>query len=123
MYLHFLKTLILKFQEKHQISYWFKPGETFDRKLPRERINGRYTNAEYRGKITRCDLTLNTGPYAGACGGAFAPPLAGLIISKSWRFLPETEFTPLMLASQSAPPFVKPLNSHPLFKSLRTGLK
>ena len=24
-----------------------------------ERINGRYTNAEYRGKITRCDLTLN----------------------------------------------------------------
>ena len=24
-----------------------------------ERINGRYTNAEYRGKITGCDLTLN----------------------------------------------------------------
>ena len=24
-----------------------------------ERINGRYTNAEYRGKITRCDLTLS----------------------------------------------------------------
>ena len=24
-----------------------------------ERINCRYTNAEYRGKITRCDLTLN----------------------------------------------------------------
>ena len=24
-----------------------------------ERINGRYTNAEYRGKITRCDLKLN----------------------------------------------------------------
>ena len=23
-----------------------------------ERINGRYTNAEYRGKITRCDLKL-----------------------------------------------------------------
>ena len=38
-----------------------------------ERINGRYTNAEYRGKITRRDLTLNTGPYAGACGGALAP--------------------------------------------------
>ena len=26
MYLHILKTLILKFQEKHQISYSFKPG-------------------------------------------------------------------------------------------------
>ena len=39
-----------------------------------ERINGRYTNAEYRGKKTRCVLTLKTGPYAGACGGAFAPP-------------------------------------------------
>ena len=24
-----------------------------------ERTNGRYTNAEYRGKITCCDLTLN----------------------------------------------------------------
>ena len=30
-----------------------------------ERINGRYTNAEYRGKMTRCDLTLNIDPYAG----------------------------------------------------------
>ena len=30
-----------------------------------ERINGRYTNAEYRAKMTRCDLTLNIGPYAG----------------------------------------------------------
>ena len=49
-----------------------------------ERINGRYTNAEYRGKITRCDLTLNI-KYKpvrrggrGVCvcvwGGAFAPP-------------------------------------------------
>ena len=26
--------LILKFQAKHQISYSFKPGKTFDRKLP-----------------------------------------------------------------------------------------
>ena len=34
-----------------------------------ERINGRYTNADYRGKITRCDLTLNTGPYAEGGGG------------------------------------------------------
>ena len=24
-----------------------------------ERINGRYTNAEYLGKINRCDLKLN----------------------------------------------------------------
>ena len=34
MYLHFLQTLILKFQEKHQITYSFKPGKTFDRELP-----------------------------------------------------------------------------------------
>ena len=34
-----------------------------------ERINGRYTNAEYRGKLTRRDLTLNTVPYAGGGGG------------------------------------------------------
>ena len=88
-----------------------------------ERINGRYTHAEYRGKKTRCDLTLNTSPYAGACGGAFAPPLpslrppAGLIISKSSRFSPETEFTPVILASKSAPhPFAKSLNSHPHFR-------
>ena len=78
-----------------------------------ERINGRYTNAEYRGKITRCDLTLNilknTGPYAegGEGGGgvrSHPPPLAELIISKSCRFSPETEFTALILASKSAPP-------------------
>ena len=34
MYLHFLKTLILKFQENYPISYSFKPGKIFDRKLP-----------------------------------------------------------------------------------------
>ena len=34
MYLHFLQTLILKFQEKYQITYSFKPDKTFDRKLP-----------------------------------------------------------------------------------------
>ena len=34
MYLYFIKALILKFQEKHQISYSFKPGNTFDCKLP-----------------------------------------------------------------------------------------
>ena len=34
-----------------------------------ERINGRYTNnAEYRGKITRRDLTLNIGPNVGGVG-------------------------------------------------------
>ena len=58
--------------------------------------------------------------------GCVRTSLAELIISKSCRFSPETEFTPLILASlasKSAPPFVKPLNSQPLFKSLRTGLK
>ena len=55
-----------------------------------ERINGRYTNAEYRGKIIRCDLTLNIkyrpvegagdrergrGIGWGGGAGAFAPPL------------------------------------------------
>ena len=34
MYLHFLQTLILKIQEKHQITYSFKPGKMFDRELP-----------------------------------------------------------------------------------------
>ena len=43
-------------------------------KVDCERINGRYANAEYHGKKTRCDLTLNTSPCAGACRGAFAPP-------------------------------------------------
>ena len=43
-----------------------------------KRINGRYTNAEYRGKITRCNLTLNI-KYRPVRrgrrgGGAFAPP-------------------------------------------------
>ena len=75
-------------------------------KVDCERIIGRYTNAEYRGKITRCDLTLNTGPYAEGVGwrGCIRTPLAGLIISKSCRFSPETEFKPLILASKSAPP-------------------
>ena len=61
-----------------------------------ERLNGRYTNAEYRGKITRCDLTLHI-KYSPP------PPPAVLIISKSCRFSPETEFTPLFFASKSAP--------------------
>ena len=77
-----------------------------------ERINGRYTNAEYRGKITRCDLTLNIkyrpvrrGGRGWEVGvGVRSHPLAVLIISKSCRFSPETEFTPLILASKSAPP-------------------
>ena len=47
-------------------------------KIVYERINGRYTNAEYRGKITRCDLTLNIIYRAVRRGGrgvgdAFAP--------------------------------------------------
>ena len=85
-----------------------------------EQINGRYTNTEYRGKIMRCDLTLNTGPYAGRGGGGGG---AGQIISKSYRFSPETDFTPLILASKSAPlpPFVKPLNSQPPFQKSAYG--
>ena len=81
MYLHFLQTLILKFQEKHQITYSLKrlivnylkttikkrkkkkkKEKTLNRltiRVDYERINGHYTNAEYRGKITRCDLKLN----------------------------------------------------------------
>ena len=60
-----------------------------------ERINGRYTNAEYRGKITRCDLKLNikyrpvrrgVGGGGGVGGGCVRTALAGLIISKSCRF-------------------------------------
>ena len=53
-------------------------------KVDYERINGRYTNAEYRGKITRCDLTLNIkyrpvrrggrGMGWGGGSGALAPP-------------------------------------------------
>ena len=72
-----------------------------------ERINGRYTNAEYRGKITRCDLTLNIKYRAvhrgGRGSGCVRTHLAVLMISKSCRFSPETEFTPLILASKSAP--------------------
>ena len=92
-----------------------------------ERINGRYTNAECRGKITRCDLTLNI-KYrpvrsGGWCVRTPPPPLAVLIISKSRRFSPETEFTPLILASKSAS-LCKTLKfAPPPFKSLRTGLK
>ena len=45
-----------------------------------ERINGRYTNPEYRGTITRGDLTLNIKYRAvrrgggGGAEGAFALP-------------------------------------------------
>ena len=54
-----------------------------------ERINVRYTNAEYRGKITRCDLTLNIKyrpvrrGVRGVGRGGVRTPLTGLIISKS----------------------------------------
>ena len=122
MYLHFLKTLILKFQEKHQISNSFKPVKrlivnylkkkqnnnnnnnnknnnnktlnTLTIRVDCERINGCYKNAEYRGKIIRCDLTLNAGPYAGACRGAFAPPSWAnyfkimQIFTRNWVYIP-----------------------------------
>ena len=86
-------------------------------KVDYERINGRYTNAEYRGKITRCDLTLSIKYRAarrggGGLGGCVRTPLAVLIISKSCRFSPETGFTP-DFGLKISTPFVKPLNSHP----------
>ena len=67
-----------------------------------ERINGRYTNAEYRGKITRCDLKLNI-KYrpvrrgGRGRGGAFAPP------PTSWaNYFKIMQITLLILASKSA---------------------
>ena len=100
-----------------------------------ERINARYTNAEYRGKITVCDLTLNAGPYAGRGDGGVVgagvrspstppPSTSWQIISKSCRFSQETEFAPLILASNSAPtppPSVKPFNSHLHFQKSAYG--
>ena len=93
-----------------------------------ERINGRYTNAEYRGKITRCDLKLNM-KYkpvrrGGGAGGPSHPPSWAnyfkimQILTRNWVYTPD-------FGLKISTPFVKPLNSHPhpLFKSLRTGLK
>ena len=83
-----------------------------------ERINGRYTNAEYRGKITRCDLTLNIkyrpvrrGGW-GAGGGAFATSSCAnyfkimQIFTRNWVYTPD-------FGLKISTPFVKPLNSHP----------
>ena len=83
-----------------------------------ERINGCYTNAEYREKIILCDLTLNTGPYAVGCVRAH---LAGKTISKSCGFSTETEFISLVLASKSAPrppPPCKTLKFAPPFSNV-----
>ena len=98
-----------------------------------ERINGRYTNAEYRGKTTRCDLTLNIKYRAVRRGGrgwgvgvrSHSPSCANYfkikqIFTRNWVYTPD-------FGLKISIPFVKPLNSHspppPPFKSLRTGLK
>ena len=82
-----------------------------------ERINGRYTNAEYRGKITRCDLTLNIkdravrrkGGGAGDGGGANCANYFKImqIFTRNWVYTPD-------FGLKISIPFVKPLNSHPL---------
>ena len=98
-----------------------------------ERINGRYTNAEYRGKIARCDLTLNIKYRPVRRGGRGVvrshpsppprPPSCAnyfkimQIFTRNWVYTPD-------FGLKISTPFVKPLNSHPPpFKSLRTGLK
>ena len=57
-----------------------------------------------------------------ACGECVCTPLAGQIISKSCSFSPETEFTPLILASKSnlrfAPFFIKFLKFAPPFSQV-----
>ena len=58
-----------------------------------ERINGRYTNAEYLGKINRCDLKLNI-KYRpvrrGGGGGAFANYFKIMqILTRNWVFTPD----------------------------------
>ena len=91
-----------------------------------ERINGRYTNAEYRGKITRGDLTLNIKYRPVRRGGrVWGDPSSCAnyfkimqIFTRNWVYTPD-------FGLKISTPFVKPLNSHPHppFKSLRTGLK
>ena len=84
-----------------------------------ERISGRYTNAEYRGKITRSDLTLNIiyrpvrrgGRWVGG-GGAFAPPSCAKYLKIMQIFTRNGVYTPDFGLKMSTP-FVKPLNSHP----------
>ena len=98
-----------------------------------ERINGRYTNAEYRGKITRCDLTLNIKYRSVRRWGrgwgvvrSHPPSCANYfkimqIFTRNWVYTPD-------FGLKISTHFVKPLNSPPphpthTFKSLRTGLK
>ena len=82
-----------------------------------ERINDRYTNAEYREKITRCDLTLNI-KYrpvrrGGRGGGVRSHPPSCAnyfkimqIFTRNWVYTPD-------FGLKISTPFVKPLNSHP----------
>ena len=92
-----------------------------------ERINGRYTNAEYRGKINRCDLTLNIKYRPERRGGGVGGPGCECanyfkimqIFTWNWVYIPD-------FGLKISSPFVKLVNSHPpphRFKSLRTGLK
>ena len=74
-----------------------------------ERINGRYTNAEYRGKITRCDLTLNI-KYRPVRRGGRGTPLAGLIFQKS-------AYGPEIISSFKIWTRVLSLKGHSMFKS------
>ena len=83
-----------------------------------ERINGRYTNAEYRGKITRCDLTLNIKYRPVRRGGRGVvrshprpappprspPPSYANYFKIMQIFTRNWVYTPLILASKSAPP-------------------
>ena len=84
-----------------------------------ERINGRYTNAEYRGKVTRYDLTLNIKYRPVRRGGGVwgrgvrtHPPSCAnyfkimQIFTRNWVYTPD-------FGLKISTPFVKPLNSHP----------
>ena len=98
-------------------------------KIDCERIIGRYTNAEYRGKITRCDLTLNIGPYAEG-GWRWGGGAVVRSHSPSWAnyfkimqiFTRNLVYTP-NFGLKFSTPLVKPLNSHPAFQKSAYGLK
>ena len=79
-----------------------------------ERINGRYTNAEYRGKITRCALKLNIKYRPVRRGGrgrgvrSHRPSWANYfkimqILTRNWVYTPD-------FGLKICTPFVKPLN-------------
>ena len=63
-------------------------------KVDWELINGRYINADYRGKISRCDLMLNTGrKYEGAGVRSHPPTWANYfkimqIFTRNWVYTP-----------------------------------